>query len=303
MKRLLAPFLILMLGLSNGCAYLTSEKKDVPPPLPPIEETKPPLKMKSEYFKAFPWGEVSKPRKDGNDPDTWMHTAKEGETLENIAENMMGSPGMADKLADYNELSSPTNVTVGEKVVIPYPIIGMNAQLMVKGAKEKDFGPPQPFNTEFKKGDEYKFRFEPNVDGYCYIVREGAKGITFLFPTPSKAPSQAPGKKGKRIKATEPLPSMPMKVRAFDPIEIPIGKKGFAYDPKKTADRVYVFLSLRKIPELEDLRDKTKTRDIKEIEDVMHRVKEGSIFTEGTIRLLRISDPAEILGFSLTING
>ncbi len=63
-----------------------------------------------------------------------------------------------------------------------------------------------------------------------------------------------------------------------------------------------MFLSLRNIPALDDLKDKKKIR-IEEVKDVMHDVNEGAIFTEGTIRLLRIADPAKILGFSLNING
>ncbi len=92
------------------------------------------------------------------------------------------------------------------------------------------------------------------------------------------------------------------KVTAHDAIEIPIGKKGFVFDSKKAGDMLYVFLCLKKVPELEDLKEKKTVRP-EDVEDVMHRVKEGEIYTEGASRLLRITDPSEILGFSLNIDG
>lgn len=294
MKRPLILTLILTLGLSAGCSYLTFQKKDVPPPLPPIEETKPPLKLTTEYFKAFPWPELPKPRKDGNDPDTFTYTVKEGDTLESIAESMMGAPSLAVGLAEFNELASPTSVKAGDKIVIPFPIIGMSSQIMVKGKKEKEFGSPVAFDVDFKKGDQYKLRFEPNVNGYCYILRQGAKGMTFLYPAQVKL--------SRRNRRAQPLMRDSGKAKAFEPIEIPMGNKGFLYDLKKAGDRVFVFLSLRTIPELEDLKEKTKIR-VEEVEDVMHRVKEGGVVTDGPLRVLRIADPSEILGFVLNLSG
>lgn len=306
MKRPLIS-LFIILGLISGCAYF--QKKDEPPPLPPIEETKPPLSMKGEYFKAYPWAALAKPRKDGNDPDTTTYTFKEGDTLDSVAEKTMGDAGLASGLASYNDISPSSKVPAGDKIVIPNPIIGMSSQVMVKSKGDKEYGAPQSFDTKFKKGDEYKFRFEPNVDGYCYIFREGPKGVELLYPAqlkvqPTKAQSKAQLKKGKKAKtpAPEPLMRDTGKVKAHQLIEIPVAKKGFVYDAKDQGDRVFVFLSLREIPDLENLKEKPKLK-VDDVETVMHRVKEGEVYSEGPYRLLKINDVAEILGFALNLSG
>jgi LysM repeat protein len=284
--------IVLVLGLMAGCSYF--QKKDEPPPLPPIEETKPPLTLKGDYFKSFPWDELPKPLKNGNDPDTMVYTAKEGETLEEIAEKTMGNRALASGLASFNDLSSPLSVPAGEKLVIPYPIIGVSSQMLVKEKGEKEFSSPKPFDTELKRGDQYKLRFEPNVDGYCYIFREGPKGTVMLYP------SKPPRTKKKR---GQPSITPSAKVTAFEPIIIPAGRNGFRFNPKRAGDRIYIFLSLRTIPELEDLREKKKI-SVQDIQDVMHRVKIGEIFTdEPPYTLLRVADPSEILGRSLNLSG
>jgi hypothetical protein len=294
-RRVIPCVVALAVGLLAGCSYF--QKKDEPPPLPPIEETKPPLKLKSDYFKTFPWTALSKPRKDGNDPDTIVYTFKEGDTLESVAEKEMGAAGLASGLADYNELSSPTSAPVGDKIVIPRPIIGVSSHIKIKQKKDKNFGLPENFDVEFKKGDQYKMVFESNVNGYLYVFREGAKeGVAMLYPYAPKL------KKSKKNKKEEPLPRDTGKVTAFLPVEIPVGDKGFTFDSKNVGDRVLVFLSIRQIPALEDLKDKQKIR-VDDVKDVMHSVREGEVFSEGPYRLLRVNDPGEILGFSLNING
>lgn len=285
------PFLAVVLVVSS-CAYF--QKKDEPPPLPPIEETKPPLTMKGDYFKGYPWGELPKPKKDGNDPDTITYTVKEGDTLDSIAENLMGDSALATDLASFNDLSSPSSLKAGEKIVVPNPIIGVSSEIMVKSKGDKDFGPPQRFGVQFKKGDEYKLRFESNVNGYMYVLRKGAKGLEYLYPAAVKTT--------KRAKTTQPLMRDTGRVHPHEAVEIPMGKKGFAYDPKKAGDMLFVFLSLRKIPELEDLKEKKSPR-VEDVEDVMHRVKEGEVLNSPPYHILRISDPSEILGFSLNIDG
>lgn len=312
MQRALITFpIILILGLIAGCSYF--QTKDVPPPLPPIEEVKPPLKLKSSYFKAFPWDELPEPQKDGNDVDTTTYELKEGDTLESVAEKRMGDPEMAEKLAAYNQLSSPSSAKPGDKIVIPNPILGVTSQIMVKPKGDPEFGPPKPFGVKFQKGDEYKLRFETNVKGYCYIVRQGINKVEFLYPSTPKAEAPKPrGKAKAKTKAkakgkARPEPPQPVKresaeVKAFEPIMIPTGNKGFPYDPKKEGDKIYVFLSLREIPGLEDLRDK-KTVPPEDLEDVMRRVKIADILDDPPYRMLRIADPSEILGFSLNIDG
>lgn len=284
--------LIVIVAIITGCSYF--QKKDEPPPLPPIEETKPPLTMKSDFFKSYPWEQLPKPRKDGNDPDTTTYTMKEGDTVESVAENLMGDPALAAGLASFNDLSSPSTGKPGEKIVVPYPIIGVRSEIMIKSKGDRDFGAPRPFGVEFKKGDEYKLRFEPNVNSHLYVLRKGAKGLEYLYPAQVKTT--------KRTKSTEPLMRDTGRVNAHEAVEIPIGKKGFAYDPKKVGDMIYVFQSLRKIPELEDLKDK-KTLRVEDVEDVMHRVKEGEVLNSPPYHMLRITDPSEVLGFSLNIDG
>lgn len=277
----------------TGCAFLP--KKDEPPPLPPIEETKPPLKMKGEHFKEFPWSELAKPKKDGNDPDTRTYTVREGDTFQSIAENEMGDPAMGAKLAAYNDMADISRPPVGDKIVIPNPIIGISTQMEVKRKGEKQFGSPESFDAPLGKGDEYRIRLESNANGYLYVFRQGTKGLEILYP--------APVKKGKRNKKSEPLPPRDTgKISVHDPIYIPAGAKGFAYDAKRTGDRVFVFFSLRQVRDLEDLKEKAKLR-IEDAEEVMHRVKEGDIISDGPIRIIRISDPAEVLGFTVNLSG
>jgi hypothetical protein len=293
MKRRLFVFLIiLILGLITGCAYL--QKKDEPPELPAIEETKPPLTMKSKYFEAFPWNDLATPHKDGNDPDTFTYNAKEGDTIDSIAENWMGNVGLAKGLAEYNGLPLTKKLSAEDKIVIPNPIIGISSQVKVKAKGEKEFGPPQLFNTELKTGDQYKLRFESNVDGYLYVFRHGAKGVVVLYPTAVK--------KGKRNKTTESLQRNPGKIKAHDPVELPIGRRGYLYDAKKAGDKIYVFLSLKENRDLDDLKEKKRIKEA-EIQGIMRAVKEEKIFSEPPYHLLRITNPEELLGFSLNISG
>jgi hypothetical protein len=299
MRRLVLFTLILAVALTTGCSYF--QKPEPPPPLPPIEEPKPPLKMKSEYFNSFPWEDLSKPQETGNEPDTWTYTFKEGDTLESVAEKQMGDGSMADRLASYNDLTSPSTVTPGKTIVIPDPIIGASSKIMVKHKGEKEFGTPEPFGVEFKKGDEYKFRFETNVDGHLYVFRRGPKGVLYLYPERIMPPKKP--KRGKRDKTPEPSPiTRESKVKKHEPVDIPLGVKGFRYDPKKVGEQLFVFLSLKEIPSLEELKGKTKIRP-EDLEDVMRRVKVGEVFDKPPYHLLRITDPSEILGFKLNIDG
>jgi hypothetical protein len=303
MKRPLVIFLIILVpGLITGCAYL--QKEDKPPPLPPIEETKPPLSMKSDYFKAYPWSALSKPHKDGNDPDTTTYSVKEGDTLDKIAENVMGDASLAAALASYNDLLPTSKISTGDKVVIPNPIIGLSSQMWVKGKKEKDFVQAKAFEVDFNPGDQYRMRFESNVDGYLYVLRQDPKGTEFLYPAPVKV---APKRGKKKEKNVEALPRDTGKIEAHRAIDVPMGPKGFTYDAKKKGDRILVFLCLRKIPDLEDLiekslKDKKKIRQ-EDVEDVMLRVKQGEVFSQPPFHLLRIADPNEVLGFTLNISG
>ncbi len=90
----------LTMALAASCAYLPYlTPKDEPPPLPPIEETKPPLTLRGDYFREFPWSELAKPRKDGNDPDTTTYVVKEGDTLDGIAEKELGNASLASGIA------------------------------------------------------------------------------------------------------------------------------------------------------------------------------------------------------------
>lgn len=280
-----------IMGLFAGCAVFP--KKDEPPPLPPIEETKPPIKLKADYFKEFPWPDLPKPSKDGNDPDTRTYTVKEGDTFDSIAEKEMGDPAMGQKLAAFNDLSD-TRPPVGEKIVIPNPIIGLDTSLVVKRKGDKEFGSPEPFETDLKKGDQYKIRFESNVNGNLYVFREGPKGVDVLYPAAAKTPRRA-GRK-----PAEPVMRDTGKVKAHEPILVPTAGSATP-DPKRSGDRLFVFLSLKEIPELEDLKGKTKIR-ADEINDVMHRVNAGDIVTDRNVRVIRISDPQQVLGFTINLN-
>lgn len=299
MKQLSIAFLVaLVIGLVGGCAYFSP--KDEPPPLPPIEDVKPPLTLKKDHFEAYPWDELAKPKKDGNDPDTFMYTVKEDDTLESIAEKNMGNAAMAADLASYNELTPGKNPPPGEKLVIPDPILGVKSGILVKAKGEKEFSGPQPFDYAFKKGDQFRLQFEPNVDGYCYVFRRHPKGVSMLYPAAIK---QKTTKRSRRRRKPEPLQRESAEVKAHTPIEIPPPKeKAVMYDPKQAGDQIYVFLSLQKIAEFEDLKDKEKIPPA-EIDDVKHRVRAGDVLSDGPYTLLRITTPSEVLGFTLNLGG
>ena len=116
-----------------------------------------------------------------------------------------------------------------------------------------------------------------------------------LFPSKLKISSR-----NRRRRTT--LVRQKPEVKAHEPITIPVGKKGFNYNPKRVGDKVYVFLSINPIPDLDDLINEKKINETR-IQDVMQNVKEGEIFTEMPYKLLRISDPSEVLGFTLHLNG
>lgn len=291
-RRVIPSFIILILGLTAGCTYFT--KKDEPPPLPAIEEPKPVsrLTIKGDYFKEFPWDELPKPRKDGSDPDATWYSFEKDDTLESVAEKEMGDPGQAAKLAKFNDLSGTEKVASGEKIVIPNPFIGVESQIQVKAKKAKTFGEPQPFETEMKKGEHYRMVFKTNVDGYLYVFRQSLKtGVTMLFP--------ARAKKGRRNRNEETPPTV--RVKAFDPVYIPIGDKGFVADPKRKGEPVMVFLSLRTIPALEALKEEKKI-SVESLKDVMHSVNEAAIITDGNVHLMRANELKAILGFSLNLD-
>jgi hypothetical protein len=295
MNRLfIAAIAIITVGTMTGCAIF--QKKDEPPPLPPIEETKPPLSLRGEHFKSYPWDQLPKPLKDGNDPDTFVYTAKEGDTLDSVAEKSMGDTTLAPGLASYNQLSPSMEVKVGEKIIVPYPIIGVSNQLAVKRKGDKKFGEPVAFGTELKKGDEYKLRLESNVNGHLYVFREGPKETTMLYP------ALLPKSPRARSRTQETLMRDTGVIRAHEEVLIPSGPKGIQYDPMKAGDKVYVFFSLRPIPGLEDLKDKKKITK-PELDDVLMLVREGEIRSEPPLKLIRISDPKHVLGFTLNLGG
>lgn len=299
MKQLSVACLVaLAIGLISGCAYF--KPKDEPPPLPPIEEIKPPLTLKKDHFKAYPWDALPKAKKDGNDQDTFTYTVKEGDTLESIAEKNMGDGGMAPDLANYNELTPGKEPPSGEKLVIPNPILGVKSGILVKPKGEREFGEEQSLDYAFKPGDMFRLRFEPNVDGYCYVFREGVKGTSMIYPP--KAEKKAARRSKKRKKKAEPIQRESAEVKAHQAVLIPSRGKGAKYDPKQAGDRIYVFLSLQKIAEFEDLKEKKKILK-EDIQDVMHRVRGGEILVDGPYRLLRITDPSQILGFSVSLGG
>ncbi|AFM27410.1 LysM peptidoglycan-binding domain-containing protein [Desulfomonile tiedjei] len=303
MKRsFIACCLILTLGLITSCAYL--QKPDVPPPLPPVEtKIKPPFKVKAEHFAKFPWNELSPVRKDEPELNTEVYTVKEGDTLESIAEAKMGDKALAGPLGEYNEIRGA--VVPGEKIVIPYPIIGVSSKLLIKSKGTKEFGPPAPFNTELNKGDEYKMRFETNADGYLYVFRQGLKAVTLLYPAKPAKPKPPAGRRARQAKPEEP-PSVSDtggKVAAHEAIEIPIAqKKGFVFDSANRGDMIFVFFSMRRISDLDDLKEK-KTITVQELQAVMHRVKQEDVVSEPPNTVIRVSDPLEILGFTLNLNG
>jgi hypothetical protein len=298
MKKSFISFISLILfgSLISGCAQLFP-KPEPPPPLPPIIEPQPPLKVKPEQFKEFPWSELGKPNKDGNDTNTKMYTWREGDTFSKVAEAEMGNPALGDKLAKYNDVLDADKMVPGDKIVIPNPIIGLESRMVIKKHREKTYGAPEPVDTALKKGDEYKFSFVSNVNGYLYVLRQGPKEVELLYP--------AQVKKGQRNRKPERLQRDDGKITANEPLLVPTSPKGLMYDPQRKGDRVAVFLSLRPIAGLEELKDKTKISE-GDIEDVMREVKTGDIQSEPMtgVRVIRIPDPGkDILGFYLNITG
>lgn len=305
MKLSHISFLLVILGcafvLATSCSRIPITPDDPEqPPLPPIVEKKPPLKMKSQYFNTFPWDELDKPEKDGNDKDTYIYVMKDGETLENVAKEQMGDPGLAPGLATYNGVSPTLEATGDEKLVIPYPIIGVKCEILIKPKGADEVDPPKNFESELKEGDQFRFRFESNIAGYCYIFRETARSTSMLFPLIEKESNS--GQRGRRSRATTPPERKSAKVKVHEPFEYPETEGKFIkYEPKMSGDRFWVFLSIRKITLLEDLKEKKEIFK-QDLEDVMQDVKQGEIFSEPPIRLLRVARPFETLGFIMNMN-
>ncbi len=270
------------------------------PPLPPIVEKKPPLKMQSQYFNTFPWDELDKPEKAGNVQDAYTYVMKDGETLETVAKEQMGDAGLAPGLATYNGVSPTLKATDDEKLVIPYPIIGMKCEILIKPKGADEVDPPKNFESELKEGDQFRFRFESNVSGYCYIFRETARSTSMLFPLTEKKANTGRGRR--RAGASSPPERKSAEVKAHEPFEIPETEKKFIkYKPEMSGDRFWVFLSIRKITLLEELKEKKEIFK-QDLEDVMQDVKQGEIFREPPIRLLRVARPFETLGFRMNMS-
>jgi hypothetical protein len=296
-QSLLLVYCLIIIGLW-GCAYFPFQKEPEPPPLPSIdvvEETKPPLTVKAQYFNEFPWAELGKTKKDENFPNIKMYTWKDSDTWENVAEKEMGNKAQGKKLAEFNDSKDKVPPT-GEKVAIPNPIIGIKSELQVKRKGEKQFGQPQPIDTSLTKGDEYRFRFDSNVDGYLYVFRETPKGVELLYPAKVRT--------GRRNRTAAPLSRDSGKILAGAPVLIPSSEtKGYPYDPKQKSDQIYAFLTINKDPiqALDDLKEKTKIKRA-DLDEVMQSVGD-QVKKDGPIQVLRISDPKEILGVILNISG
>ncbi len=303
MKRTFAGgvlgLVLLTWSLFSGCA-LVPAKPDVPPPLPPIEEPKPqtpPLTLKGDHFKAFPWGELPKLSKDGNDPDTTVYNCRSGDTIDKVAEEQMGDSGLAGGLARFNDIADK-GLKDGDKLVIPNPIIGVSSQMVIKAKNDKEFGQPEPMSYQLSKDDRYKFVFETNVNGYLYVYRTGLKGTVQLFPAPPAKPKPAPrGRKPTRREPETPPAAASAKVTAHQPVSIPAEGKGYLFDPKAKGDQIHVFLSLQEIPALEGLKSAKKIE--KTDLDLKDEINEAKIVESPPVRVIRIQKPSEVLGFTL----
>ncbi|MEW6351592.1 MAG: hypothetical protein AB1646_21280 [Thermodesulfobacteriota bacterium] len=305
MKRSLAGALLTLTCLTwvffSGCAIIPRQSDPETPPLPEIKkpEPPPPLTLKGEHFGAFPWSGV-KLRKDGTDPDTTSYTFAHDDTFDKVAEKMMGDSTLGPDLAKFNETEDPNSIKEGDKIVIPDPIIGVKSQLVVKGPRDKEFGDPEPFDHTFSKGDHYKFRFEPNVNGYLYVFRSGLKGTVMLFPPRSPAAASPPArtKRGQRPTPPAEQTSEPVKVQAHKEVLIPTGK-GVPFDSTRTGDRIHVFFSMRPISALETLRASKKLQesDLEMKDDI----SEGKMVVSPPVRVVRVKKPEEIIGFVLNL--
>jgi hypothetical protein len=284
---------------ASSCAYIPIKTEDEPPPLPPIAETKkPPLEVKPIHFREFPWDELEKPTGDQTPNNTYIYTVKEGDTLESIAREQMGDASLSVGLATYNGLSSNMRVSEGENLIIPYPIVGIKSEVLVK-PKDDDELIPDTFEREFNDKDEFRMRFEPNVDGHCYIFRVTSRSTSMLYPYKEEKPRRPrPGQEpGLKRKSSE--------VKAHEPIGIPEDEDiRIKYNhPTMAGDRIVVFLSISPIPALEELKEEKIIQE-QDLIDVMHsRVKPDKIITEPPIRIMRVPSPLGILGFALSILG
>ncbi len=291
----LLTFTCVTWGFFSGCAIVPSKPDEVPP-LPKIEEPKPPppLTLKGSHFQAFPWDEI-KLRKDGTDPDTTVYTFTHDDTLDKVAEARMGDSALAVGLARFNEIIDANSIKEGDKIIIPDPIVGVQSRLVVKGKGDKEFGEPQPLDHKLSAGDYYKLRFEPNVNGYLYVYKTGVKGTVQLFPE-VKPPAQK--KRGRKPSPPEPAPE-PVKVTARQEVLIPKGKTGFKFDSTTSGDELHVFFSMREIPALEGLRN---AKTIKRTDlDLRDEISEAKTVTSGAVRVIRIKKPEEIIGFKLVL--
>jgi hypothetical protein len=93
------------------------------------------------------------------------------------------------------------------------------------------------------------------------------------------------------------------KVKAHEPFELPEDEELLIeYKSTMAGDRLFVFLSIRPIPSLEELKD-SRAIEEHDLQYVMDRVRQEKIFEEPPVKLLRVESPVEILGYALNIKG
>lgn len=156
------------------------------------------------------------------------YTVKEGETLFDIAEKLLGDPYRATVLAKINDIKDPLRLKAGTLIKVPRPRLGilytlemMTPECGLKEVSEK---------YAFRSGDRFHLRVTANSDGYLYVFNRNSNGdVDRLLP--------------RKI-------SEPMKIHRFSEYMLP--RDGwFRLDKAKGPEDIYVMVSAEPLGDLD----------------------------------------------------
>ena len=156
------------------------------------------------------------------------YTVKEGETLFDIAEKLLGDPYRAAVLAKINDIKDPLRLKAGDTIKVPRPRLGilytfemMTPECGLKEVSEK---------YAFRSGDRFHLRLTANSDGYLYVFNRSSSGdVDRLLPRKM---------------------SEPMRIHRFSEYMLP--REGwFRLDKAKGPEEIYVMVSAEPLSDLD----------------------------------------------------
>jgi hypothetical protein len=156
------------------------------------------------------------------------YTVKEGETLFDIAEKLLGDPYRASVLAKLNDIKDPLRLKAGDTIKVPRPRLGIlySFEMMTEECGLKEVSE----KYVFRSGDRFHLRVTANSDGYLYVFNRSAGGdIDRLLP--------------RKI-------SQPMRIHRFSEYMLP--REGwFRLDKAKGPEEIFVMVSSEPLTDLD----------------------------------------------------